>query len=199
MADRIVEEHLQKHLQDLELEYDRLQEEEHIQEEEKRQEDGEHQAQERFLPASRDIAEPDPDPALAPALHPNSIQLQSIVNTENRQNHEQRLLLQNPISEPTSDPVPNPNHHSRHASLPLVARDSLNIIKDAKDALDHKDLISFHALLVAAHIMISHSHPYDEEDFYWILVAAGNRMSEGYVKLAKRMIDDFFKNPHLNV
>jgi hypothetical protein len=90
MADRIVEEHLQKYLQDLELEYDRLQEEEHVQEEEKRQEDGEHQVQERFLPASRDIA---PDPALAPALHPNSIQLQSIVNTENRRNHEQRLLL----------------------------------------------------------------------------------------------------------
>jgi hypothetical protein len=70
-----------------------------------------------------------------------------------------------------------------------VARDSLNIIKDAEDALDHKDIISLHALLAAARIMISHPYPYDEEDFYRILVAARNRMSEGYVKLTKKMID----------
>jgi hypothetical protein len=85
MVDRIVEEHLKNYLQDLEQEHDRLQEEEHMQEE-KGLEDEEHQEQERNLPTSREMAEPNPDPA--PVLHPNYTQLQSIMNIENRQVHE---------------------------------------------------------------------------------------------------------------
>jgi hypothetical protein len=83
------------------------------------------------------------------------------------------------------------------------ARDSITLIREAKEVLDRNDLASFYALETAARaqLLVSRPHLNDDEDddnYYWILVAAGDRMRQAYVGFARRMLDDFCSNPYLD-